>query len=79
MKKLTGFNKLKTAVFISGTGSNLKSLIKFSLLKNSPISIILVISSNKNAKGLIFSKKYNIISKSYKYSNKKIAENKIFF
>ena len=79
MKKLTGFNKLKTAVFISGTGSNLKSLIKFSLLKNSPISIILVISSNKNAKGLVFSKKYNIISKSYKYSNKKIAENKIFF
>jgi len=79
MKKLTGFKKLKTAVFISGTGTNLKSLIKFSLLKKSPISIILVISNNKNAKGLIFSKKHNIISKSYDYSNKKVAENKIFY
>ena len=27
MVLLTGFNKIKTAVFISGTGSNLKSLI----------------------------------------------------
>ena len=79
MKKFTGFKKLKTAVFISGTGTNLKSLIKFSLLKKSPISIILVISNNKNAKGLIFSKKHNIISKSYDYSNKKVAENKIFY
>ena len=34
MVKLIGLKKVKTAVFISGTGSNLKSLIKFSLLKN---------------------------------------------
>ena len=38
MALLTGFKK-KTAVFISGSGSNLKSLIKFSKIKNSPISI----------------------------------------
>ena len=28
MVKLTGLKKIKTAVFISGTGSNLKNLIK---------------------------------------------------
>ena len=39
MKKLIGLNKTKTAVFISGTGSNLKSLFKFSSKKKSPISI----------------------------------------
>ena len=31
MALLTGSNKIKTAVFISGTGSNLKSLIKFEM------------------------------------------------
>ena len=31
----TGTNKIKTAVFISGTGSNLKSLIKFTKLNKS--------------------------------------------
>ena len=33
MKKLIGFKKNKTAVFISGKGSNLKNLIKFSKKK----------------------------------------------
>jgi phosphoribosylglycinamide formyltransferase-1 len=32
MVKLTGSKKIKTAVFISGTGSNLKNLIKFKLI-----------------------------------------------
>ena len=48
----TGYNKIRTAVFISGTGSNLKSLIKFSKTKKSPISIEFVISNNPKAKGL---------------------------
>ena len=48
----TGSNKIKTAVFISGTGSNLKSLIKFSKLKKSPIIIKMIISNNYKAKGL---------------------------
>ena len=39
MTKLIGLKKFKTAVFISGTGSNLKNLIKFSLHKKSPIKI----------------------------------------
>ena len=50
MVKLIGGNKIRTAVFISGSGSNLKNLIKFSLLKNCPIKIIYVVSSNKNAR-----------------------------
>jgi phosphoribosylglycinamide formyltransferase-1 len=46
MALLTGSNKKNVAVFISGTGSNLKSLIKFSKLKKSPIIIKLIISNN---------------------------------
>ena len=39
MVKLTGTKKIRTAVFISGMGSNLKKLIKFSLKKTSPIKV----------------------------------------
>jgi len=60
MKRLDGFKKIKTAVFISGNGSNLENLIKFSKKKNSPILIVLIVSNNPKAKGLRFSKKYNI-------------------
>ena len=52
MKKLSGSKKTKIAIFISGRGSNLKNLIKFSKFKKSPIKIDLVISSNRNSKGL---------------------------
>ena len=52
MVKLTGLNKIKTAVFISGTGSNLKNLIRFSKINKSPISIDLIISNTNKAKGL---------------------------
>ena len=54
----TGYNKTRTAVFISGTGSNLKSLIKFSKSKKSPISINFIISSNSKAKGLNYAKRF---------------------
>ena len=64
MALLTGSKKIKTAVFISGTGSNLKSLIKFSKLKKSPISIDIIISNNPKSKGLEFGKIYNIKKKS---------------
>ena len=63
MKKLTGRNKIETAVFISGTGSNLNNLIKFSFKKNSPISIKLVISNKKNALGLKFADQKKIEKK----------------
>ena len=48
----TGTKNINTAVFISGTGSNLKSLIKFSNLKKSPISIKMIISNNPKSKYL---------------------------
>lgn len=66
--------KIKTAVFISGRGSNLENLIKFSKQKVSPITIQLIISNKKNAKGLNFSKKYNIKSKVINFKNQKKTE-----
>ena len=60
MALLTGSNKIKTAVFISGTGSNLKSLIQFSKLKKSPIVIEMIISNNVKSKGLQYANIYKI-------------------
>tara|TARA_B100001059_G_C17538331_1_gene429085 strand:- start:36 stop:620 length:585 start_codon:yes stop_codon:yes gene_type:complete len=74
MEKSTGLKKVKTAVFISGTGSNLESLIKFSLSTKSPIKINLVISNNIKAKGLKFAKIYKIKKKTYNFKNKSLAE-----
>ena len=79
MKKLIGLKKTKTAIFISGTGSNLKNLIKFSKKKKSPISIDLIISNTRNAKGLKYSRKYNIQKKVISFKNNKLAEEKIFY
>ena len=78
MKKLIGLKKIKTAVFISGKGSNLENLIKFSKKKFSPISINLIISNTNYAKGLKYSKKYNIQKKVILFTNKKLAEKNIF-
>ena len=74
----TGSNKIKTAVFISGTGSNLKSLIKFSKLKNSPIIIKLIISNNFKAKGLQYAKIYKIKKKVFDFKNA-LSEKKIIY
>jgi phosphoribosylglycinamide formyltransferase 1 len=52
--------KKNTCVFISGQGSNLKNLIFRSRENNFPINIKLIISSKKNAYGLIFAKKNSI-------------------
>ena len=76
MKKLTGPKKIATAVFISGRGSNLNNLIKFSKTKKSPIKIDLVIS-NKKAKGLKFADQYKIKKKIIDYQNNRIAEKNI--
>jgi len=68
--------KVNTCVFISGNGSNLKKLILNSKKYNFPIKIKLVISNNKNAKGLKFAKKlsipYLIIN-----NNQNLLENKL--
>jgi len=77
MVKLIGPKKIRTAVFISGTGSNLKNLIEFSLKKVSPIEVNLIVSNNIKAKGLKFAKMYKIKKKVYNYNKKKISEKKI--
>ena len=48
-------NKIKACVFISGNGSNLKSIIKNSRDYNFPIKIELIISNNIKANGLTIS------------------------
>ena len=73
----TGTSKIKTAVFISGRGSNLKSLIKFSKLKKSPISIKLIVSNNKLAKGLKYGNIFKIQNKIINFNNKNYAEKKM--
>ncbi len=77
MVQSTGPKKIKCAVFISGKGSNLKSLIQFSKKKNSPISIELIISDNTKAKGLKFGKIFKIPNNVFNYKDKIIAEKKI--
>ncbi len=77
MKKLIGLKKIRTAVFISGNGTNLKSLIKFSKTKKSPITINLIISNNSKAKGLNYSNQFKIPKKIINYKIKNIAEKKI--
>ena len=73
----TGYNRVRTAVFISGTGSNLKSLIKFSKSKKSPISINFIISNNPKAKGLNYAKKFKIKKKVLNFQNTILSENKL--
>ena len=76
MVKLVGPKKIRTAVFISGTGSNLKNLIKFSLKKKSPIKVNLIVSNNSKAKGLRYANLYRIKKKIYNFNKKKISETK---
>ena len=73
----TGFKKTKTAVFISGRGSNLKSLIKFSKTKKSPITINLIISNYNKSKGLEFAKKFRIKKKIFNFKKRSISEKEI--
>jgi len=77
MVKLTGFNKIKTTVFISGNGSNLKHLIKFSKTKKSPISIDLIISNTAKAKGLRYANQFKIKKKIFNFKDSKISEKNI--
>ena len=76
MALLTGSNKKNVAVFISGTGSNLKSLIKFSKLKKSPINIKMIISNHSKAKGLQYANIYKIKKKVFDFKNT-LSEKKV--
>ena len=77
MARSTGSNKIKTAVFISGTGSNLNSLIKFSKLKESPITIDIIISNNPKSEGLNFGKIYKIKKKIFDFKKNTSSEKEI--
>jgi phosphoribosylglycinamide formyltransferase 1 len=77
MARSTGSKKIKTAVFISGVGSNLRSLIKFSKLKKSPISIDMIISDNPKSKGLKFSKIYKIKKNILNFEKQVTAEKEL--
>ena len=74
MAKLDGYKRLNIAVFISGTGSNLKNLINHSKKKNSKFIINLIISNNSRAKGLNYARQFNINKKIINFSNMKKAE-----
>ena len=76
MGKLIGRN-LNTSVFISGRGSNLLSLIKYSKTKKSKININLVISSSKLSKGLKYAKRNKIKFHTINYSKSNLAEREI--
>ena len=73
----TGIKRIRAAVFISGKGSNLKSLIKFSKTNKSPISVEFIISNNSKAKGLNYAKIYKIKKKILNFENKNFSEKKL--
>ena len=75
MVKLIGVNKINTSVFISGRGTNLRNLIKFSKKKSSPIKISIVISNNKKAYGIRYAKKNGIKFKIIDFSKKREIKN----
>ena len=77
MEKLTGLKKIKSAVFISGTGSNLQNIIKFSKIRKSPISIDLIVSNTHLAKGLKYAEQFKIKKKIFNFKNYEEAEKKI--
>ena len=76
MVKSTGNKKIKIAIFISGNGSNMKNLIRFSKQKNSPIKVDFVLSSNKKAGGLKYLKK-KIYFQIFNFRQKSKDEKKI--
>ena len=67
-------SKTRSCVFISGQGSNLKSIIKSCRDYHFPIKIELIISDNIKAKGLELAKKYSIPFKFFAYDNKEKFE-----
>ena len=74
MEKLIGNNKILCAVFISGKGTNLKSIYSYSKKKSSKINIRLVLSNKHNVGGIKFAIKKKIKNKVIIYKNKNKAE-----
>ena len=72
-------NKVNSCVFISGNGSNLKSIIKSSREYNFPIKIGLIISNRTTARGIYYAKKYSIPYKIFSNLNQKDFERKSIY
>ena len=72
-------NKTKACIFISGNGSNLRSIIKNSRDYNFPIKIELIISNNIKANGLKIAKKYSIPYKYLPSKNQRLFERNSLF
>ena len=78
MKKSGGKEiKNKIAVFISGRGSNLRSIIKYSTKNKFSYRVELVISNKKNAKGLMLAKKKAIKNLSIDFIESKNLTDKV--
>ena len=52
--------KKRACVFISGSGTNLREIIRSSRDYGFPVNVCLVVSNNEKAKGIIFAKKFSI-------------------
>ena len=59
MTKSNGLNEIRIAVFISGKGSNLKNLIKFSDKAKNNYKVALIVSNDSKAEGLKYSKQFH--------------------
>jgi len=77
MVKLIGKNKIFCAVFISGRGSNLKSIYKYSRKYSSKIHLKLIVSNKSNVEGVKFARRKKIITRIDKFKNKRESEKKI--
>ena len=71
--------KIKSCIFVSGRGSNLKAILKSSRDYNFPIKIVLIISNKKNSGGIKFAKKYSIPYRFISSKNLKQFERKCLF
>ena len=52
--------KINAAIFFSGRGSNMESLIKATKSKNFPASIQVVLTNNESAQGIKLAKNYYV-------------------
>ena len=77
MKKLDGNLKKNIAVFISGRGSNLKSIVRYSSKKKIIYKVKVIISNKRNAQGLLFAKKQKIKNYYINFTKSKRLGNRV--
>tara|TARA_B100001057_G_scaffold498826_1_gene607255 strand:+ start:929 stop:1513 length:585 start_codon:yes stop_codon:yes gene_type:complete len=77
MKRLNGKLKYNIAVFISGRGSNLKSIIKYSRQKKTFYNVKIVVSNKEKINGLLIAKKHKIENYFIDFTKSKKLGNKV--